>query len=101
MRTIKQTKSKLQKLKDKHAIEFSFIKSLMGCDGEEEHLESLHIKNLQREVDTLREENNMELQLVAEVIYSNSGENNSKYLQAMYQILYCEGWVCDEQEGKD
>ena len=34
-RAIKQTKSKLQKLNDKHVIEFFFIKSLMRCDGEE------------------------------------------------------------------
>ena len=42
----------------------------------------------------------MELQLVTDVIYSRLEENDGEYLEATNQILYCEGWVCKDQEGK-
>lgn len=48
--------------------------------------------NAQWELNALQKKKNMELQLVADLIYSCLEENSSEYLEAMYQILYCEGW---------
>ena len=42
----------------------------------------------------------MELQLIADNIYPCLVEKDSECLEALYQILYCEGWEHKDQEGK-
>ena len=84
-------------------IEFPSIKSLMRWikrDDEEEHLDSLLVKNLQREFDGLQKKKNMELQLVVDIIYSRVEENDSEYLEAIYHVLCYEGWQRKDQKRK-